>query len=338
MLKRLFILLLFTATLLNATTPTESNVARLYVATLDRAPDADGLTYWVESSGLNLEQIALSFFDQPELDAKYPKGTTYREFIQSIYTNLFKRTPDDTGWDYWEEELESGSVARSLFILAIINGALEDDAKILANRATVGLSYAKSGKNDVPQAINILKGITANTDSISTALCLYKIVECVDEKPVVAMGVVEEEEVKEETTINDGGSTSSGGSTLGGGSTSSGTSNTTCNITDIYPEFFIAKDNKLDDIIKEFNGIIIKVMSNSKIENVSMGTNAIYGLVDGHVTNALLKINTNYIDDTTFVIKIYRDDKLVALSDELIFNDANPINFGKLNSSKCEEK
>jgi len=120
MLKRLFLLLIFTATLLNATTPTKYSVTKLYVATLDRAPDAKGLDYWVNDSNLDLEQIAISFFDQPELDAKYPKGTTYREFIKSIYNNLFKRVPDSDGLDYWEAELESGSVPRSLFILAII--------------------------------------------------------------------------------------------------------------------------------------------------------------------------------------------------------------------------
>jgi len=164
MLKKILIPILLMITFLNATTPTKENVTKLYVATLDRAPDAKGLDYWVKSSGLFLEQIAMSFFDQPELDTKYPKGTTNREFVKSIYKNLFNRTPDTKGLDYWEAELENGTIPRSLFILSVINGALGDDAKILANRATVGLSYANANKNDIPLAINILKDVTVNKD------------------------------------------------------------------------------------------------------------------------------------------------------------------------------
>ena len=44
---------------------TEQQVAELYVATFNRAPDAAGLAYWVNSA-LTIEEIAQSFFDQPE--------------------------------------------------------------------------------------------------------------------------------------------------------------------------------------------------------------------------------------------------------------------------------
>ena len=50
----------------NATQPNNTSVAKLYVATFDRAPDSAGLDYWVNLSGLSLEEIATSFFDQPE--------------------------------------------------------------------------------------------------------------------------------------------------------------------------------------------------------------------------------------------------------------------------------
>ena len=51
---------------------TREQVAELYVATFNRAPDAEGLDYWVNASGLTIEGIAQSFFDQPETQAKYP--------------------------------------------------------------------------------------------------------------------------------------------------------------------------------------------------------------------------------------------------------------------------
>ncbi|WP_367278395.1 DUF4214 domain-containing protein [Sulfurimonas sp.] len=43
-----------------------NDVCKLYVATFNRAPDAAGLSYWVNNSGLSIEGIAQSFFDQPE--------------------------------------------------------------------------------------------------------------------------------------------------------------------------------------------------------------------------------------------------------------------------------
>ena len=67
---------------------TKEDVAKLYVAMFNRAPDALGLDYWVNSSfGGNptIEQIAQSFFDQQETKDKYPEGTTSEAFVASIY-------------------------------------------------------------------------------------------------------------------------------------------------------------------------------------------------------------------------------------------------------------
>jgi hypothetical protein len=40
--------------------PTKEEVSKLYVATFNRAPDSQGLDYWVNDSSLNLNQIAQS--------------------------------------------------------------------------------------------------------------------------------------------------------------------------------------------------------------------------------------------------------------------------------------
>ncbi len=170
MLKKLLIFLLFIGTILHATIPTQVTVTKLYVATLDRAPDIEGLNYWVDDSKLSLEQIAISFFDQPETQKKYPKETSHRDFVKSIYENLFKRIPDNDGWDYWEKELDSQSIQLSVFILAVTNGALDDDAKIIKNRTTIALTFALSGKSDTTEASKILEDITDEEESVSKAV------------------------------------------------------------------------------------------------------------------------------------------------------------------------
>ena len=66
-------------------TQTYEEVAKLYVAFFNRAPDAEGLHYWVEDSGLTIEEIAQSFFDQSETHDRYPESLSNEEFIIEIY-------------------------------------------------------------------------------------------------------------------------------------------------------------------------------------------------------------------------------------------------------------
>ena len=170
MLKKIMIFIVLWGTILQATVPTEENVAKLYVATFNRAPDTAGLNYWVNDSKLSLEQIAQSFFDQTETQEAYPSDVNITVFVETVYANLFNRNPDQAGWDYWVQELDSGSIAKSVFILAVINGALNNDATILENKSSVGLAFANAGLNDVEEAKNIMRGITDDLDTVSAAL------------------------------------------------------------------------------------------------------------------------------------------------------------------------
>ncbi len=119
--------------------PNYKNVTRLYLATFDRIPDLAGLNYWVYDSGLMLEQVAQSFFDQPETKEKYPSGTTIGEFVNTVYYNLFYREPDEAGFNYWVDELYYGRVQPSEFILAVINGAQGSDKDLLEDRTNNAL-------------------------------------------------------------------------------------------------------------------------------------------------------------------------------------------------------
>ncbi len=149
--------------------PSKEEVAKLYVATFNRAPDSAGLEYWVYDSDLTLSQIAQSFFEQNETQTLYPPSVTNREFIKSVYANLFNREPDSAGWDYWEEQLNEGIFSKNRFIEAVINGALGDDAVILSNKTEVGLSFADAGLSDVQQAKDIMSNVNATTKSVTLA-------------------------------------------------------------------------------------------------------------------------------------------------------------------------
>ncbi len=156
---------------------TQAEVAKLYVATFNRAPDAGGLSYWT-NTGMSIENIAQSFFDQSETQTLYPSGTTNSSFVTSVYANLFNRAPDTDGLNYWVQELDNGNITKQNFILAVINGAqntaVSQDATILTNKQTVGMYFSGQGLNDVAKATQVMTDID---DSDASVLSAYTLVD-----------------------------------------------------------------------------------------------------------------------------------------------------------------
>lgn len=180
MIKRLLLAVVLLTVVLNATIPTQENVTKLYVATFNRAPDAGGLNYWVNDAGLQLEQIAQSFFDQSETQEAYPPSSSNRDFVEAVYQNLFNRASESDGLAYWVAELDSGRIEKSVFIQAVINGAQNteeygNDATILTNKTTVGLAFADEGLNDTTDAKEIMLGVTDNESTVTATLDRYGI-------------------------------------------------------------------------------------------------------------------------------------------------------------------
>lgn len=170
MLKRVFAAVFLSITILQATIPTQENVAKLYVATFNRAPDAAGLNFWIFDSGFSLEDIARSFFDQPETKMLYPDSTSNREFIRSTYANLFNRQPAADGEAYWLDALESGKVSKSVFILAVVNGALGSDAEILNNKTLVGITFALMDVDSIELAKSVMSDVDSSAESVNSAI------------------------------------------------------------------------------------------------------------------------------------------------------------------------
>nr|MBL0722109.1 DUF4214 domain-containing protein [Sulfurovaceae bacterium] len=144
-------------------------VTRLYVATFDRAPDSAGLNYWV-NSGTELENIASSFFDQEETNDLYGEVSDLDNFIVAIYSNLFKREPKADGQAYWKDQLENGIFNSSQFILAVTNGAKDNDKTILDNKTEVGLAFANKGLSNINDARIIMSEVDGTEESKLVAL------------------------------------------------------------------------------------------------------------------------------------------------------------------------
>ncbi len=88
--------------------------ARLYRAFLGRAPDRDGLLFWIgrrRSGTWKLVRMADSFAGSTEFKRKY--GTlSNKAFVTLIYTDVMGRTADPGGVAYWTGKLDAGSSSR----------------------------------------------------------------------------------------------------------------------------------------------------------------------------------------------------------------------------------
>jgi len=89
-------------------------VARLYVAYFDRAPDYTGARYWntIYARGdLSLAEISDAFADSTEFANRY-QLVDNRRFVELVYRNVLDRKPDARGWDYWTALLNRGRLTR----------------------------------------------------------------------------------------------------------------------------------------------------------------------------------------------------------------------------------
>ena len=155
----------------------QSNIIELYIATFNRAPDADGLVYWttkVTIDGWTIDKIAQSFFDSDEVTTTYPPSLSTSEFIDQIYDNILNRVPDREGKNYWIEQINNG-LAKNDMILALINGAKADtgsqvDKQILENKIAVGEYFAVQKQlNDINLAKTTMQVVTSDLTTVDLA-------------------------------------------------------------------------------------------------------------------------------------------------------------------------
>ena len=108
-------------------TGTAEDVARIYGATLDRAPDAVGLEGWtnlVDDFHGPLSAVADAFTTSPEFIQDYG-SLSDSAFVNQLYENVLGRPADAAGAQDWDNLLASG-----------------------ASRGTVVLGFAESQENE----------------------------------------------------------------------------------------------------------------------------------------------------------------------------------------------
>ncbi|CAA6822535.1 MAG: Unknown protein [uncultured Sulfurovum sp.] len=91
--------------------------------------------------------------------------------------------------------------------------------------------------------------------------------------------------------------------------------------------------NNMGHTIEEkFNNYLIKVGTSVVLDDAqetSKSTIAVYGTINNLPTNALLKLNTNYLNSDIRVL-VFENNQLVGQSALFTVSSTNPINFGEI--------
>lgn len=92
-------------------------VARLYDATLDRAPDAAGLVTWLGllDGGMSLAQVVDAFVGSPEFAQRFG-AVNNQAFVELLYRTCLDRVGDPAGVSYWASQLDGGASRTSVVL------------------------------------------------------------------------------------------------------------------------------------------------------------------------------------------------------------------------------
>lgn len=83
-------------------------IARLYMATFTRQPEAQGFEFWTASANVTgLQDVADFFAVSPEFVRLYG-STSDSDFVDLMYANVFDREADSIGHRYWLGQLDGG--------------------------------------------------------------------------------------------------------------------------------------------------------------------------------------------------------------------------------------
>lgn len=161
------------------TTAMRTEVSQLYVALFGRAPDGDGLGFWVQlrDQGQTMAQLANTMYATTPARTYFPSFLTNTEIISAFYTNVLGRTADADGLAFWTGKLNAagatpGSVIAEM-ISVVANYSGTDAAGVISkdlfnNKVSVAQYYGEKN-GTVAGATAVLSGVTNVAATVTTA-------------------------------------------------------------------------------------------------------------------------------------------------------------------------
>lgn len=136
-----------------ASLQTLTEISRLYVALFGRAPDGQGLAFWVaqRESGASLATLANTMYATTPARQHFPAGLAPSDLVQAFYVNVLGRQPDFDGWNFWTARLAATGSTGALIqeMISVVaeytgsNAAGLTSAAFFNNRTAVAQYYAQ---------------------------------------------------------------------------------------------------------------------------------------------------------------------------------------------------
>ncbi|MCR8549175.1 DUF4214 domain-containing protein [Salipiger sp. P9] len=119
------------------------DVFRIYQATLDRAPDLNGLMNWSARLGEGTEILTVisGFVNSTEFQSVYG-NVSNTGFVTLLYNNVLGRDPDANGLANWTQRLEDG-MSREAVVLGFAASA-----EFIAKTETAFMTYMRATEGD----------------------------------------------------------------------------------------------------------------------------------------------------------------------------------------------
>jgi len=161
------------------TTQMRTDVSQLYVALFGRAPDGEGLGYWVSQldAGKSIVDIANAMYGTAPARTYYPSYLTNQEIVGNFYTNVLGRTADAEGLAYWTDKLNAAGATPGSVIAEIIGVVANytgtdpaglKSAALFQNKVQVAQWYGEQNGN-IDGAMTILNGVTEDPATVEAA-------------------------------------------------------------------------------------------------------------------------------------------------------------------------
>lgn len=153
-----------------------TDVSGLYVALFGRAPDSEGLGYWVQQvdQGQTLAQVADAMYGTAPARTYYPSYLTNQEIISNFYVNVLGRPADAEGLAYWTNKLGEPGATPGSVIADMINVVSNYDgtdpaglksAALFTNKVAVAQWYGEHN-GSISGAAAILTGVTEDPATV----------------------------------------------------------------------------------------------------------------------------------------------------------------------------
>lgn len=120
---------------------------RVYKAAFARDPqsgDMSGLGFWISriDNGMDMVEVAARFIDSNEFRSLYGQNPSNADFLTKVYTNVLGRTPDQGGYDWWLNELNTNPSKTKSKVLADFAESGENQAGV-ASLIGNGIQYTE---------------------------------------------------------------------------------------------------------------------------------------------------------------------------------------------------